>query len=32
MMHIWMNVACILVAAGAVTYFSLLHCTTWFEE
>jgi hypothetical protein len=32
MSHLWLNVACFLVAAGVVTYFSILHCTTWFGE
>jgi hypothetical protein len=31
-MHLWLNLAVVMVAAGGVTYFSVLHCTTWFED
>jgi hypothetical protein len=32
MIHTWLNVSCVLAAVGVLTYFSLLHCTTWFED
>jgi hypothetical protein len=32
MMHTWLNVACLLAAAGVLTYFSLLKSTTWFGD
>jgi hypothetical protein len=32
MVDLWLNMAVVMVAAGAVTYFSVLDCTTWFGE
>ncbi len=32
MIHIWLNVATLMVLAGAVTYLTILPYTTWFDE
>lgn len=31
-LNTWLNVALLLVAAGAIAYFSCLGSTTWFDD